>query len=116
MIKAKVADPKPPLSKIEATVKVARKTTGVNSKNMKPATILLLKLFPDKEMAKKFMMLNITNTTRRIINNWMPSDIFAPPIYLIYLLYSKVKWGTPLNYFNKRNNWDYNKRKRHGSK
>ncbi len=44
IMKAKVADPNPPLSNIEAKVKVLKKTKGVNSKNTKPATILLLKL------------------------------------------------------------------------
>lgn len=103
-IKASPPAPNPALSNIEANAAVVKKIMGVSNKNMKPATILLLKLCRDKEMAKKFMRLNITNTIIKIINNCIPSDILTPPIYLMYILYSKAKWGTPLNHFNKRNN------------
>jgi len=97
MINAKVADPNTLLSKIEAKVKVVKKTTGVSSKNTKPATILLLKLFWDKEMAKKLRAPNITNENRRVINNWIPADISTAPFWRIYnLLYSKVVGDTPL--------------------
>ena len=70
---------------------------------MKPAIILFLKLCPDKEIAKKFMMLSRANTKINILNNCMPSDNCAPPIYHVSILYSKEKRGTPLNNFNKCN-------------
>ena len=103
-IKARPPAPNPALSNIEANATVAKKTIGVISKNMKPAIILLLKLCPDKEIAKKFMMLNRANTKINIINNCIPSDNCAPPIYimLVYCI-QKRKGGTPLNNYNKRN-------------
>ncbi len=75
--------PNPALSNIEANATVAKKTIGVSSKKMKPAIILLLRLCPDKEIAKKFIMLNRTNTKIKIINNCIPSDNFAPPVYIM---------------------------------
>ena len=54
-------------------------------------------------MAKKFRILNIAITKRRIIISCMPSDIFAPPGYLVNILYSNAKEGTPLKNFKKRN-------------
>jgi hypothetical protein len=45
IIKARLATPNPPLSNMEANAVVVKKIMGVNSKNKKPATILLLKLF-----------------------------------------------------------------------
>ncbi|EJQ50545.1 hypothetical protein IEQ_02419 [Bacillus cereus BAG6X1-2] len=45
ILKAKLAAPIPPLSNIEANAVVVNKIMGVNNKNTKPATILLLKLF-----------------------------------------------------------------------
>ncbi len=45
ILKAKLAEPIPPLSNIEANAVVVNKIMGVNNKNTKPATILLLKLF-----------------------------------------------------------------------
>lgn len=87
-MKASPPAPNPALSNIEANATVAKKTIGVISKNMKPATILLLKLCPDKEIAKKFMMLNRANTKIKILNNCIPSDNFAPPvnIMLVYCI------------------------------
>ncbi len=82
-MKASPPAPNPALSNIEANAKVAKKTIGVISKNMKPAIILLLKLCPDKEIAKKFMMLNRANTKIKILNNCIPSDNFAPPVYIM---------------------------------
>jgi len=64
-----------PASNIEANVAIVKKIMGVSSKNMKPATILFLKLCPDKEMAKKFRMLNRAIAKSRTINTSMPSDI-----------------------------------------
>lgn len=61
IIKARLAAPKPPLSNIEANAVVVKKIMGVNSKNKKPATILLLKWFWDREMAKKLRTPNIIN-------------------------------------------------------
>ena len=81
ILKAKLAAPIPPLSNIEANAVVVNKIMGVNNKNTKPATILLLKLFWDKEMAKKLRTPNITNEKRRIINNCMPLDISTTPFY-----------------------------------
>lgn len=75
--------PNPALSNIEANATVAKKTIGVSSKKMKPAIILLLRLCPDKEIAKKFMMLNRANTKIKILNNCIPSDNFAPPVYIM---------------------------------
>ncbi len=72
--------PKLALLNIEVNAEIVKKIMGVNSKNVKPATILLLKLCPEREMAKKFRILNIAITKRRIINTCMPSDIFTPPI------------------------------------
>lgn len=43
--KTRLAAPKPPLSNIEVNAVVVKKIMGVNNKNRKPATILLLKLF-----------------------------------------------------------------------
>ena len=71
--------PKLALLNIEMKAEVVKKIMGVNSKNMKPATILLLKLCPEREKAKKFRMLNITITKIKIINNCIPSDIPTPP-------------------------------------
>lgn len=102
-IKARPPAPNPALSNIGANATVAKKTIGVISKNMKPAIILFLKLCPDKEIAKKFMMLSRANTKINILNNCMPSDNCAPPIYHVSILYSKKKRGTPLNNYNKRN-------------
>ncbi len=82
-IKASPPAPNPALSNIVANATVAKKTIGVISKNMKPATILLLKLCPDKEIVKKFMMLNRANTKIKILNNCIPSDNFAPPVYIM---------------------------------
>ncbi len=79
IIKARLAAPNPPLSNIEVNAVVVKKIMGVNSKNKKPATILLLKLFWDREMAKKLRAPNIMNENRRVINNWMPSDISTAP-------------------------------------
>lgn len=75
IIKANVPAPNPALSNIEANVAIVKKIMGVSSKNMKPATILFFKLCPDKEMAKKFRMLNSAIAKSRTINTWMPSDI-----------------------------------------
>lgn len=75
IIKANVPAPNPALSNIEANVAIVKKIMGVSSKNMKPATILFLKLCPDKEMAKKFRMLNSAIAKSRTINTWMLSDI-----------------------------------------
>lgn len=72
--------PKLALLNIEVNAEIVKKIMGVNSKNVKPATILLLKLCPEREMAKKFRILNIAITKRRIINTCMLSDIFTPPI------------------------------------
>lgn len=102
-IKARPPAPNPALSNIEANATVAKKTIGVISKNMKPAIILFLKLCPDKEIAKKFMMLSRANTKINILNNCMPSDNCATPIYHVSILYSKEKRGTPLNNYNKCN-------------
>lgn len=79
IIKARLAAPNPPLSNMEANAVVVKKIMGVNSKNKKPATILLLKLFWDREMAKKLRAPNIMNENRRVINNWIPTDISAAP-------------------------------------
>ncbi len=95
--------PKLALLNIEVKAEVVKKIMGVNNKNMKPATILLLKLCPEREKAKTFRMLNIAITKRRIINSCMPADILAPPGYLVNILYSNAKEGTPLNNFNKCN-------------
>ncbi len=84
-IRASPPAPNPALSNIEANATVAKKTIGVISKNMKPAIILLLKLCPDKEIAKKFMMLNRANTKIKIINNCIPSDNCVPPIYIMLI-------------------------------
>lgn len=84
-MKASPPAPNPALSNIEANATVAKNTIGVISKNMKPAIILLLKLCPDKEIAKKFMMLNRANTKIKIINICMPSDIFIPPVYILLI-------------------------------
>lgn len=43
-IKANVPAPNPALSNIESNAVIVKKTRGVSSENMKPATILLLKL------------------------------------------------------------------------
>lgn len=80
-IKASPPAPNPALSNIEAIATVVKKIIGVSSKNMKPAMILLFKLCCEREMAKKFRMLNITITKRKIINNCIPSDISTPPCY-----------------------------------
>lgn len=80
IIKARLAAPNPPLSKnMEANAVVVKKIMGVNSKNKKPATILLLKLFWDREMAEKLRAPNIMNENRRVINNWIPTDISTAP-------------------------------------
>lgn len=84
-MKANPPAPNPALSNIEANAMVAKKTIGVISKNMKPAIILLLKLCPDKEIARKFMMLNRANTKIKIINNCIPSDICTPPVYILLI-------------------------------
>ncbi|GAB6437180.1 hypothetical protein bcgnr5380_24350 [Bacillus cereus] len=102
-IKANVPAPNPALSNIEANAAVVKKIMGVSSKKTKPAKIRLLKLCPEREKAKKFRMLNIAITKRRIINSCMPADILAPPGYLVHILYSNAKEGTPLNNYNKRN-------------
>lgn len=101
--KVRLIAPKLALLNIEVKAEVVKKIMGVNSKNMKPATILLLKLCWEREMAKKFRILNIAITKRRIIISCMPSDIFAPPGNLVNILYSNAKEGTPLNNFKKRN-------------
>ena len=54
--------PKLALLNIEVKAEVVKKIMGVNNKNMKPATILLLKLCPEREKAKTFRMLNIAIT------------------------------------------------------
>lgn len=77
IIKANVPAPNPALSNIEANVEIVKKIMGVSSKNMKPATILLFKLCLDKEMAKKFRMLNRAIVKSRTINTSMPSDILS---------------------------------------
>jgi len=82
-IKANVPALNPVVSNIKANAAVVKKTMGVSSENMKPEIILLLKLCPDKEIAKKFMMLNRANTKIKIINNCMPSDNCEPPIYIM---------------------------------
>ena len=58
---------------------------------MKPA-IILLKLCPDKEIAKKFMMLSRANT----LNN-------CSMLYIMLVYCIRKKRGTPLNNYNKRN-------------
>lgn len=93
IIKANVPTLNPLLSNIEANAVVVKKTMGVNNKKTKPATIRLLKLCWEREMVKKFRMLNITITKIKIINNCMPSYIFATPLFIIYILYSKAKGG-----------------------
>jgi hypothetical protein len=77
--KTRLATPKPPLSNIDVSAVVVKKIMGVNSKNKKPATILLLKLFWDREIAKKLRAPNIMNENRRVINNWIPTDISTAP-------------------------------------
>lgn len=77
--KTRLAIPKPPLSNIDVSAVVVKKIMGVNSKNKKPATILLLKLFWDREIAKKLRAPNIMNENRRVINNWIPTDISTAP-------------------------------------
>ena len=84
-MKARPPAPNPALSNIEANAVIVKKIIGVSNKNMKPAIILLLKLCPDKEIAKKFMILNRANTKIKIINNCIPSDIFTPPVYILLM-------------------------------
>jgi len=91
IIKANVPTLNPLLSNIEANAVVVKKTMGVNNKKTKPATIRLLKLCWEREMVKKFRMLNITITKIKIINNCIPSDNFAPPVYIM-LVYCIRKW------------------------
>lgn len=95
-IKANVPATNPALSNIEANATVAKKTIGVISKNMKPAIILFLKLCPDKEIAKKFMMLSRANTKINILNNRMPSDNCAPPIYIMLVYCIRKRKGVLL--------------------
>ncbi len=80
-IKANVPASNPAVSNIDANAAVVKKTMGVSSENMEPATILLLKLCLERKMAKKFRMLNITITKIKVINNCIPSDISTPPCY-----------------------------------
>ncbi len=75
-IKASPPAPNPSFIEYRSECYVSKKTIGVSSKKMKPAIILLLRLCPDKEIAKKFMMLNRANTKIKILNNCIPSDNF----------------------------------------
>ena len=76
---------------------------GVSSKNMKPATILFFKLCPDKEMAKKFRMLN--RAIAKKDNKYFDAirHFTTPFIKSTFIIYSKLKEDTPLGNFNKRN-------------
>lgn len=63
------------LLNIEVNVVIVKKIMGVSSKNMKFVMIFFLKLCLDKEMVKKFRMLNRVIVKRRIINILMLLDI-----------------------------------------